>query len=63
MVKDGLNPVEDGRNDASTTYRLSTSQTLQNGSRTEVAASRPNTAVPHWCMDTVISMRCVMISG
>jgi hypothetical protein len=47
IVSAGFIAVEDGKNEASTTYRLSMSQALQYGSSTAVAGSSPKRSVPH----------------
>src|SRR5581483_3186995 len=47
MVSAGLTAAEDGKNPASTTYKLSWSQALHQGSSAERAGSSPKRTVPH----------------
>ena len=48
MVSAGFTAAEEGKNDASTTNRLSTSWLRHHGSSTDVLGSSPKTSVPHW---------------
>src|SRR5215468_2711533 len=50
IVSAGFTAADDGKNDASTTNRFSTSCARQNGSSTDVRGSVPKTIVPHWCV-------------
>ena len=47
IVSPGFTAADDGKNDASTTYRFSTSCARQYVSRTDALGSVPNTSVPH----------------
>src|SRR5205085_4581280 len=50
IVRPGFTAADEGKNDASTTKRFSTSWVRQNGSSTDARGSVPNTSVPHWCV-------------
>ena len=59
MVSAGFTAADEGKNDASTTNRFSTSCVRQNGSSTDVARIVPNTSVPHWCVVFALPCECL----
>ena len=65
MVSDGFMAALEGKNDASTTYKLSTSHALHSGSSTDVAGSLPKQSVPHWWLLVSIGMnlRSLPVTG
>ena len=62
-VLGGFTAADDGKNDASTTKRFSTSCDRQNGSSTDVRGSVPNTSVPHWCVVLRTPTECANTRG
>ncbi len=48
IVSAGLTAADEGKNEASTTKRFSTSCVRQNGSSTDVRGPVPKHSVPHW---------------
>ena len=59
IVSPGFTAADEGKNEASTTKRFSTSWARQNGSSTESRGSVPNTSVPHWCVVFLLPCECV----
>src|SRR5262249_14464469 len=60
IVSAGLTALDDGKNEPSTTYRLSSSCALQFVSRTDVFGSSPKRSVPFWCATPASGMRLPM---
>jgi len=60
MVSAGFTAADDGKNDASTTNRFSTSCVRQNGSSTDVFGSAPKHNVPHWWVVLRLLCECVI---
>src|SRR5205085_999477 len=63
MVRPGLTAPDEGKNDASTTNRFSTSCARQNESSTEVRGSVPKQSVPHWCVVFFAPAECTNAVG
>ena len=63
IVSAGFTAADEGKNDASTTNRFSTSCARQNGSSTDARGSVPNTSVPHWCVVFFAPCECAKTRG